>query len=309
MRIVFAGTPAFAATALQALIAAGHDLSLVLTQPDRPAGRGLKLRPSEVKALALEHRLSIAQPATLKSAETMDLLRNLQASAMIVAAYGLILPQAVLDAFPFGCINIHASLLPRWRGAAPIQRAILAGDAQTGISIMQMEVGLDTGPVLMSEAVSIGPNDTAATLHDRLAALGARCIVSCLPALERGELEAVPQPQAGVIYAGKIQKSEAMIDWSRPAQDLDRQVRAFNPFPVSMTSLQGEPLRIWRANALLNASGKPGIVIDASKDGIVVGCGNGALCILEIQRASSKRLTAAEFLLGCRLGSGTQLGT
>jgi methionyl-tRNA formyltransferase len=262
-----------------------------------------------VKALALDHGLQIAQPVTLKSAETLDLLRNLKASAMIVAAYGLILPQPVLDAFPFGCINIHASLLPRWRGAAPIQRAILAGDAQTGISIMQMEAGLDTGPVLMSEAVPIGPDDTAATLHDKLAALGARCIVACLPPLERGELEAIAQPQAGVTYAGKIHKSEAVIDWSKPALDLDRQVRAFNPFPVSITSLQGEPLRIWRARPLHEVTGEPGTVIDASKDGIVVGCGTGALCILEVQRASSKRITAAEFLLGCPLGRGTQLGT
>ena len=309
MRLIFAGTPAFAATALRALAAAGHDIALVLTQPDRPAGRGLRLRPSEVKALAVEQGLSIAQPATLKSTEALELLRTTHASAMIVAAYGLILPQAVLDSFPLGCINIHASLLPRWRGAAPIQRAILVGDTQTGISIMRMEAGLDTGPVLMSEAIPIAPDDTAATLHDKLAALGARCIVDCLPALERGELNGIAQPQVGVTYAGKIQKSEAVIDWSRPAEELDRRIRAFNPFPVASTSLRGEAIRLWRARPLPALHGEPGKVIDAANDGIVVGTGNGALCLLELQRASSRRLSAAEFLLGCPLQRGEQFGT
>lgn len=309
MRLIFAGTPAFAATALRALAAAGHDIALVLTQPDRAAGRGLRLRSSEVKALAVEQGLSIAQPATLKSTEALELLRTTHASAMIVAAYGLILPQAVLDSFPLGCINIHASLLPRWRGAAPIQRAILVGDTQTGISIMRMEAGLDTGPVLMSEAIPIAPDDTAATLHDKLAALGARCIVDCLPALERGELNGIAQPQVGVTYAGKIQKSEAVIDWSRPAEELDRRIRAFNPFPVASTSLRGEAIRLWCARPLPALHGEPGKVIDAPNDGIVVGTGNGALCLLELQRASSRRLSAAEFLLGCPLQRGEQFGT
>ena len=309
MRLIFAGTPAFAATALRALAAAGHDIALVLTQPDRPAGRGLRLRLSEVKALAVEQGLPIAQPASLKSAEASELLRTTHASAMIVAAYGLILPQAVLDAFPLGCINIHASLLPRWRGAAPIQRAILVGDTQTGISIMRMEAGLDTGPVLMSEAIPIAANDTAATLHDKLAALGARCIVGCLPALERGELNGIAQPRVGVTYAGKIQKSEAVIDWSRPAQELDRQIRAFNPFPVASTSLRGEAIRLWRAQSLPDLPSEPGKVIDAAKDGIVVGTGSGALRLLELQRASSRRLSAGEFLLGCPVHRGEQFGT
>jgi len=309
MRLIFAGTPAFAATALRALEAAGHDIALVLTQPDRPAGRGLKLRPSEVKALAEQHGLPIAQPATLKSGEALELLRTSDASAMIVAAYGLILPQTVLDLFPLGCINIHASLLPRWRGAAPIQRAILVGDTQTGISIMRMDAGLDTGPVLMSEAIPIAANDTAATLHDKLAALGARCIVGCLPALERGALKGIAQLPVGVTYAGKIQKSEAVIDWSRSAQELDRQIRAFNPFPVASTSLRGEVIRLWRAHPLADIDGEPGKVIDAAKDGIVVGTGNGALCVHELQRASSRRLSAAEFLLGCPMQRGEQFGT
>jgi methionyl-tRNA formyltransferase len=309
MRLVFAGTPAFAAAALGALAVAGHEIALVLTQPDRPAGRGLKLRQSEVKALALEHGFPIAQPATLKSADALQMLRASQASAMVVAAYGLILPQVVLDSFALGCINIHASLLPRWRGAAPIQRAILAGDTHTGISIMQMEAGLDTGPVLMSESIPIAADDTAATLHDKLAALGARCIVACLPPLERGERNGIAQPQVGVTYAGKIQKSEAVIDWSRSAQELDRQIRALNPFPVASTSLRGEAVRLWRGRPLPDLHGEPGTVIDASKDGIVVGTGNGAVCLLELQRASSRRLSASEFLRGCALQRGEQFGT
>jgi methionyl-tRNA formyltransferase len=309
MRLIFAGTPAFAATALRALATAGHEMVLVLTQPDRPAGRGLKLRQSEVKELALELGLPIAQPSTLRSADALAQLREGRACAMVVAAYGLILPQAVLESSPLGCINIHASLLPRWRGAAPIQRAILAGDPRTGISIMQMEAGLDTGPVLMSEAIAIAPEDTAGTLHDKLATLGARCVVACLSAVEHGELRGVPQPQKGVTYANKIQKSEAVIDWSRSAEQLDRQIRAFNPFPVASTTLRGEAIRVWHARPLPRLCGEPGKVIDASRDGIVVGTGNGALCLLELQRASSRRLTAAEFLLGWPLSRGEQLGT
>jgi methionyl-tRNA formyltransferase len=267
------------------------------------------MRPSAVKAAALELGLAVAQPQTLKSSEALDLVRSNQAAAMVVAAYGLILPQAVLDSFPLGCINIHASLLPRWRGAAPIQRAILAGDVRTGISIMQMEAGLDTGPVLVSQEVAIASDETAASLHDKLAALGARCIVDCLPALERGELRGLPQPQEGVTYADKIQKSEAVIAWTKPAEALDRQIRAFNPFPAASTSLHGEPVRLWRSRVLQEMGGPPGSVLDSSKDGIIVACGTGALCVLELQRASSKRLTAAEFLLGFPLPRGEQFGT
>ena len=309
MKLIFAGTPVFAETALRALVQAGHDVVLVLTQPDRPAGRGMKLRPSEVKAAAQELELSVAQPASLKTSEALELLRSQQANAMIVAAYGLILPQMVLDLFPIGCINIHASLLPRWRGAAPIQRAILAGDVQTGISIMRMEAGLDTGPVFLMRDIPIADNETAASLHDKLALLGARSIVECLSALERNALTASPQPEAGVTYATKIQKSEAIIDWSKPAELIDRQVRAFNPFPVASTTLDGEVVRIWHARVASGSEGDPGHVLDASPDGILVACGTGAVRLLELQRASLKKLTAADFLRGCPLSRGMRFGT
>jgi len=309
MKLIFAGTPVFAETALRALVQAGHDVVLVLTQPDRPAGRGMKLRPSEVKAAAQELELSVAQPASLKTFEALELVRSQQANAMIVAAYGLILPQMVLDLFPIGCINIHASLLPRWRGAAPIQRAILAGDVQTGISIMRMEAGLDTGPVFLMRDIPIADNETAASLHDKLALLGARSIVECLSALERNALTASPQPEAGVTYATKIQKSEAIIDWSKPAELIDRQVRAFNPFPVASTTLDGEVVRIWHARVASGSEGDPGHVLDASPDGILVACGTGAVRLLELQRASLKKLTAADFLRGCPLSRGMRFGT
>jgi methionyl-tRNA formyltransferase len=309
MRLIFAGTPGFAATSLRALIDARHKIQLVLTQPDRPAGRGLRVRPSEVKALAQEAGLTVMQPSTLRSNEVLDRLRESGASAMVVAAYGLILPQTVLDLLPLGCINIHASLLPRWRGAAPIQRAILAGDRRTGISIMQMDAGLDTGPVLLADELEIASAETAATLHDKLAELGARCILSCLLALERGELQAKPQPQLGATYASKIQKAEAVIDWTHAAAEIDRQIRAFNPFPVASTTLHAETLRIWRAQLMPDVSGLAGRVLDVSRDGIVIACGTGGLRLTELQRASSKRLLAAEFLLGCPVTRGEQFGT
>jgi methionyl-tRNA formyltransferase len=227
---------------------------------------------------------------------------------MVVAAYGLILPQGVLDLFPLGCINIHASLLPRWRGAAPIQRAILAGDAETGISIMQMDAGLDTGPVYLQEAVAIGDSDTAQTLHDKLAELGAQCVVRALAGMEEGGLEAQPQPESGVTYAHKIGKEEAELDWRRPAAALDRQVRAFNPFPVATTSLRGEALRIWRAEPLAAEGGRPGLVSRADDRGIVVDCGLGQLRLLELQRAGGRRLPAREFLRGCTVKPGEHLG-
>ena len=309
MRLVFAGTPGFAAAALQAILQAELDVALVLTQPDRPAGRGLKPQASEVKALALERDLPLAQPATLKSADALAQLQQANASVMVVAAYGLLLPQSVLDSFPLGCINIHASLLPRWRGAAPIQRAILAGDHETGISIMHMEVGLDTGPVYLTERVAIDAQDNAATLHDKLAAAGGRAVVQVLRELERSKPTTVPQPADGVTYARKIDKAEARIDWTQPAVQIERQIRAFNPYPVANTSLQGETLRVWRAGAVRGASAEPGHVVEVSDAGIVVACGEDALRIDELQRAGGKRLSTAEFLRGVTLHRAEQLGT
>ncbi len=271
MRLVFAGTPGFAESALCALLEARHDVALVLTQPDRPAGRGLRPRPSEVKALALAHALPLAQPATLKSDEALEVVRAAQAQVMVVAAYGLILPPSLLELFDFGCINIHASLLPRWRGAAPIQRAILAGDSETGISIMRMEAGLDTGPVYLRQSVQLEPDDTAGSLHDKLAMLGGSCMVRVLSALEAGQIRANPQSDQGVTYANKIEKHEAMIDWSHAAIAIERQVRAFNPFPVASTSWRGELLRVWRARAI-QEHGAPGR-IEGTDGGILVGCG------------------------------------
>ncbi len=308
MRLVFAGTPAFAATALKALSAAGHEIALVLTQPDRAAGRGLKLRPSEVKVLAQSMGLPTSQPSTLKTPAAVDALRDTGAAAMVVAAYGLILPQSVIDAFSLGCVNIHASLLPRWRGAAPIQRAILAGDSHTGISIMRMDAGLDTGPVCSSASIPIASDDTAASLHDKLALLGAQCIVDCLRTLERGEFKCIPQPEVGVTYANKIEKTEADIDWTKSATEVDRQIRAFNPFPVARTSLSGEAIRVWRAMPT-SRSGAPGQVLSSSKEGIVVACGSESLRLFELQRASSKRLSAGEFLLGYPVHPNDYFGT
>jgi methionyl-tRNA formyltransferase len=306
MRLVFAGTPGFAESALRALLQARHDVALVLTQPDRPAGRSLRPRQSEVKALALAHALPLAQPATLKSDEALEIVRAAQAQVMVVAAYGLILPPSLLELFEFGCINIHASLLPRWRGAAPIQRAILAGDSETGISIMGMEAGLDTGPVYLRQSVQIEPDDTAGSLHDKLAMLGASCIVRVLAALEAGQIRANPQSDQGVSYADKIEKHEAMIDWSHAAITIERQVRAFNPFPVASTKWRGELLRVWRARAV-QEHGAPGR-IEGTDGGILVGCGSGALLIQELQRAGGKPMLAAEFLRGVTLARGEFLG-
>ncbi len=304
MKLVFAGTPAFAATALAALIAAGHELALVLTQPDRPAGRGMKLVASPVKQLALRHGLPLAQPPSLKGADGQAAIGAAGAEAMVVAAYGLILPQAVLDLPARGCINIHASLLPRWRGAAPIQRAILAGDAQTGISIMQMDRGLDTGPVLAQRAIVIAATDTAQTLHDKLAALGAELIVDSLARIDR--LTPVPQPDQGATYAAKLDKAAAVLNWQRPAAELERQVRAFDPLPGATATYQGTTLKIWRARAGAGATA-PGRVIAADQGGIAVGCGEGVLTILELQRPGGRRLSAGEFLSGAALAAGDSL--
>jgi methionyl-tRNA formyltransferase len=307
MRLAFAGTPAFAESALRALLEAGHEIALVLTQPDRPAGRGLTPRPSAVKALALERGLPLAQPGTLKSNLVVEAFRATQARVMAVAAYGLILPPALLELFEFGCINIHASLLPRWRGAAPIQRALLAGDTETGISIMRMEAGLDTGPVYLRHKVQIETDDTAGSLHDKLATLGGLCIVRALAALEAGQIHAVPQSDQGVSYANKIEKHEAIIDWCHPAMLIERQVRAFNPSPVTSTSWRGERLRVWRARAV-QEDGTPGR-IEGTDGGILVGCGSGTLLIQELQRAGGKPMSAADFLRGVVLAPGEILGT
>jgi methionyl-tRNA formyltransferase len=300
VRVIFAGTPEFAAAALQAIIAAGHEIPLVLTQPDRPAGRGMNLMPSPVKKLALENGLEVFQPLTLKDAAAQEKIAAVQADVMVVAAYGLILPQIVLDMPRFGCINIHASLLPRWRGAAPIHRALLAGDAETGVCIMQMEAGLDTGPVLLRGAFPIAGDDTTASLHDKLAALGAQLVVEALPRLP---LTPESQPLDGVTYAHKIEKAEALIDWSQPATTLDRHVRAFNPFPGAQALLGGQTIKLWKASALAE-TGEIGRIIAVDRDRIVVACGEGALAVTELQKAGGKRLPVQQFLAGNSLKVG-----
>lgn len=305
MKLIFAGTPEFAALALRALIRAGHTIALVLTQPDRPAGRGMKLTPSPVKQVALEHGLPVLQPLTLKDDAIQQTLAGYGAEVMIVAAYGLILPKAVLDIPPCGCLNIHASLLPRWRGAAPIQRAIQAGDAATGITIMAMDVGLDTGDMLVKEALNIEPGDTASTLHDKLAEQGARLIVDALEKLEKGQLTREKQDDSQACYAAKLSKEEARLDWRLSAVELDRSVRAYHPFPVAQATLCGDTLRIWQARPEA-AEGAPGAVLAADRQGLLVACGAGALRITELQKAGGKRLSAGDFLAGNPLSSGAQ---
>lgn len=307
MKLIFAGTPEFAACALKALIDAGHEIAMVLTQPDRPAGRGMKLTPSAVKQVALQHHLPVYQPEKLRTAEQQAPLHDVGADLMVVAAYGLILPQAVLDIPRLGCLNIHGSLLPRWRGAAPIQRAILAGDSETGITIMQMDAGLDTGDMLSIHPVAIDAQDNAASLHDKLAAAGASAIVAAVADLPALQQKRQPQPAEGVTYAEKLRKEESAIDWTQSASTLDRMIRAFNPFPSAQTTWAGEPLKLWRATPV-SASGTPGTVLAASKDAVVVACGDGALAITEMQKAGSKRMDAAAFLAGNALPVGTQLG-
>lgn len=308
MRLVFAGTPAFAAVALAALIAARRRPVLVLTQPDRPTGRGLKPQPSEVKVLTQKHAMELFQPASLRSADVMTRLKTARADALVVAAYGLILPQDVLDLFPLGCINVHASLLPRWRGAAPIQRALLAGDRESGVCIMRMEAGLDTGPVYKCERVALDPDETAGSLHDKLASLGARLLLEVLETLESGRLQPRPQTQEGATYAPKIAKQEALLDWTQDAVSLERAVRAFNPVPGAQSSLEGDPVKIWRAQLAATSGREPGQVISAGEEGILVACAKGALNITELQRAGGKRLSAGDFLRGRKLGAGTRFG-
>ena len=318
MRIAFAGTPEFAATALAALLAAGHNVPLVLSQPDRPAGRGLKLLPSPVKVLALLHGLAVAQPRSLRldgkypddARAAQAALRAAQVDLMVVAAYGLILPQWVLDGPPLGCLNIHASVLPRWRGAAPIHRAIEAGDAATGITLMQMDAGLDTGPMLLVAHEPIAADDTTATLQDRLAALGGRLVVEGLARLQgAGGLPRRVQPVEGVSYAHKIDKAEAAIAWTLPAAVIERRVRAFDPFPGTSFQLDGEMVKLWRARVQPDAHGRPGEVLAAQDSRLSVACGEGALDLLQLQRPGGRRLDTAAFLQG-RLGlAGRQLWT
>ena len=301
---MFAGTPEFAAIILDALIGAGFEIALVLTQPDRAAGRGMQLRASSVKCTALARNLKVLQPVNLKTAEMQQELRAAGADVMVVAAYGLILPAAVLAIPARGCINVHASLLPRWRGAAPIQRALLAGDSETGITIMQMDAGLDTGAILLQESVAITPDDTAQTVHDKLARTGARCIVQAL----NHPPDARPQEGSQATYAEKINKAEAQIDWTRPASVIWRQVRAFNPVPGATTTLSGKPLKIWRAHPSAKSNGgAPGRVVAGAGE-VVVTTGDGSLVLTELQAAGGKRLTSTEFLTGHPLPSNTQLG-
>jgi methionyl-tRNA formyltransferase len=308
LRIVYAGTPDFATPALDALRAAGHELVAVYTQPDRPAGRGQAVTASPVKRRAVGLGIPVRQPATLRTPDAVAELAALRADLMVVAAYGLILPPPVLGTPRLGCWNIHASLLPRWRGAAPIQRAILAGDATTGITIMQMDPGLDTGPMLLARPVRIGARDDAGSLHDRLAALGAEAVVAAIEAWQAGRIRPEPQPGDGAVYAPKIRKEEALIDWSASAVAIDRQVRAFNPWPVAETRWDGRQLRVWAASpADAVPAGAPGEVVPAAGGRILVATGAGALELERVQLAGRRAVSAAEFLnahplAGVRLG-------
>jgi methionyl-tRNA formyltransferase len=299
LRIVFAGTPEFAVPALDALHAAGHRIVAVYTQPDRPAGRGRALAASPVKQRALLLALPVEQPPTLKSTAAQEQLAAYAPDVMIVVAYGLLLPQAVLDIPRLGCLNIHASLLPRWRGAAPIQRAVQAGDERSGVTIMQMEAGLDTGPELLRREIALAPRETGGSLHDRLAPLGAEAIVAALPGWAAGSLRAVPQPAQGATYAAKLTKDEAALDWSRPAVELDRQVRAFNPWPVAVTTLAGETVRIWQAQPWPGSAPpatEPGTVVEAAEGRIIVATGSGLLELQTLQFPGRKPLAARDLL-------------
>ncbi|HTJ97747.1 MAG TPA: methionyl-tRNA formyltransferase [Rhodocyclaceae bacterium] len=304
MNLIFAGTPEFAAAALEALIAAGHTIKLVLTQPDRPAGRGMQLQASAVKQVAVRHNLPVYQPEKLRDPATHEPIRAEQADCMVVAAYGLILPQAVLDIPRMGCLNIHASLLPRWRGAAPIHRAIEAGDAKTGITIMQMDAGLDTGAMLLKAEMEIAADDTTASLHDKLAAQGANLIVAALA--QYAELTPIAQPEAGMTYAAKISKAEARIDWQLSAEQLERRIRAFDPFPGAVTELNGSTIKIWRAE-IVDVHGQPGEVLLADGQQVLVACGQQALSLQVLQKPGSKRLSVGEFQRSNPLNKGDLL--
>ncbi|HYW56990.1 MAG TPA: methionyl-tRNA formyltransferase [Polaromonas sp.] len=316
MRLIFAGTPEFARVALAQLHTAGFEIPLVLTQPDRPAGRGMKLQASPVKQFAQENGIAVAQPRSLRldgkfpedAAAALLAIEAARADAMVVAAYGLILPQWVLDAPPLGCFNIHASLLPRWRGAAPIHRAIEAGDAETGIIIMQMDAGLDTGDMLLLEKLAISPDDTTATLHDRLAAVGGRMIVKALELTSSGELVARKQPESGVNYANKIEKNEAVIDWAASSALIERRVRAFNPFPVAVSTLAGVPVKFWQVTALGNTarpeSAVPGQILAVGPEGVDIAARQGVVRATRLQKPGGKPLEAAEFVRGFAMQPG-----
>ncbi|HFC8502142.1 TPA: methionyl-tRNA formyltransferase [Neisseria oralis] len=308
MKVIFAGTPDFAAAALKAIAAAGFEIPLVLTQPDRPKGRGMQLAPSPVKQAALELGLHVAQPEKLRNnAEALQMLKGVDADVMVVAAYGLILPQDVLDTPKHGCLNIHASLLPRWRGAAPIQRAIEAGDAETGVCIMQMDIGLDTGSVVSEHRYAIQPTDTANEVHDALMNLGAAAIVADLQQLKtEGRLKSVKQPEEGVTYAQKLSKEEARINWSESAAVIERKIRAFNPVPAAWVEYQGKPMKIWRAEVVAQ-QGRAGEVLFCSSDGLIIACGENALKITELQPSGSKRMDIAAFAAGHTVEAGTVL--
>ncbi|MFK3773147.1 methionyl-tRNA formyltransferase [Pseudomonas sp. NPDC089406] len=309
MRIVFAGTPEFAAEHLKALLDSPYEIVAVYTQPDRPAGRGQKLMPSAVKALALAHDIPVYQPQTLRNADAQAELAALKPDLMVVVAYGLILPQVVLDIPRLGCINSHASLLPRWRGAAPIQRAVEAGDAESGVTVMRMEAGLDTGPMLLKVVTPISADDTGGSLHDRLAEMGPPAVVQAIAGLADGSLQGEVQDDALATYAHKLNKDEARIDWSRPAVELERLVRAFNPWPVCHSTLDGETVKVLAAN-LSTGQGAPGQILSASKDGLVVACGDGALSLTRLQLPGGKALNFSDLFNSRRekFASGKVLG-
>jgi methionyl-tRNA formyltransferase len=306
-RIVFAGTPDFSVPPLRALLASPHTVVSVYTQPDRPAGRGRKLSPSPVKEVAVDAGLTVYQPVSFKDPATVQMLQAMNADLMVVVAYGLLLPQSVLDAPRLGCVNIHASVLPRWRGAAPIQRAVLAGDDTSGVTIMRMEAGLDTGPMFRIDETALGEHETGGSLHDRLSRLGADALMKALPGILDGTLEPQPQDDAQSCYAKKLDKSEAWIDWHRAATDLERQVRAFNPWPVAQTRYEDANLRVWRAHAVKGVGATPGTVMNATRNGIQVATGDGLLCITELQLPGKRPMGAQDFINAHRI-QGTVLG-
>jgi methionyl-tRNA formyltransferase len=312
LRVAFAGTPDFSVPALEALVASSHTVVGVLTQPDRPKGRGRQITAGPVKAAALAHSIPVAQPVTLKDPAGRVELEAWQPDLLVVVAYGLILPPAVLSLPRLGCVNIHGSLLPRWRGAAPIQRSILAGDTLTGVTIMLMDKGLDTGPMLLKKETPIESTDTGGSIHDRLSVLGAAALLEALEGYQAGALAPVPQPAEGVTYAAKIEKSEALLDWRRGALELDRQVRAFNPWPITETRLEGEQLRVFSASVVEGVSSaeiavEAGTIRDVSDSGVVVQCGHGQLSLQQLQRPGRRSVPAAEFIRGVQL-TGRRLG-